>query len=201
MEFTQITVEDPEQAKAARDAYMAAARRSRSAMDRALARSYAALAEGRALLDLAETMKQAGVDEVTKLPKLAIVRADFKEVFLKADYRGGAAMAGTREWAGDRKKTAAGTARIEFPEGTFNSSIRSWDVHSAPVPLIPPHLRPADAYRNYFILWEVKEWRRVAPLDPLLLTHITGHIYAVVAQWDLSPIERAIMNAALRRGN
>ncbi len=69
------------------------------------------------------------------------------------------------------------------------------------MPLIPPHLRPADAYRNYHILWECNEWRRVAPSDPLLLKHITGHVYAVVAQWDLTEIERAIMNAALRRGN
>jgi hypothetical protein len=75
VDFSKITVEDPEQAKAARDAYMAAARRSRSAMDRALARSYAALADGRALIDLDETIRTAGVDEVTKLPRLAIVRA------------------------------------------------------------------------------------------------------------------------------
>src|SRR5947209_761610 len=65
MNFQSITVEDPEAAKAARDAYMTAARRSRSAMDRALARSFAALAEGRALLDLDATMREAGVHEET----------------------------------------------------------------------------------------------------------------------------------------
>lgn len=210
MDFSKITVEDPEQAKVARDRYMEAARRSRSAMDRALAKSYAALAEGRALIDLDETMRAAGVDEVTKLPKLAVVRADFKQVFLRMvrwgdrDVRDSAIMAGVLDYTRDRVKTAAGTARFDFPTGTFpvSETPRGWmDTHSAPVPLIPPQLRPADAYRNYFILWEVKEWKRVAPLDPLLLTHIQGHIFAVVAQWDLSPIERLVMNAALRRGN
>jgi hypothetical protein len=101
-------------------------------------------------------------------------------------------------------KTAAVTARFIFPSGTFPSGSTPrgfYDVHRAPVPLIPPHLRPADAYRNYFILWEVKVWQRVAPVDPLLLTHVTGHVFAVVAQWDLTPIERLVMNAALRGGN
>jgi hypothetical protein len=37
MQFAPITVDDREAAAKARDAYMAAARRSRSAMDRALA--------------------------------------------------------------------------------------------------------------------------------------------------------------------
>lgn len=45
----------------------------------------------------------------------------------------------------------------------------------------------------------IVEWRRVAPADPLLLKHITGRLFAVVAQWDLTEIERAIMNAAMGR--
>lgn len=204
MDFSAITVDNPEQARIARDRYLAAARRSRSAMDRALARSYAALAEGRALLDLDATMRAAGVDEVTRLPKLAIVRADFKQVFVKMNFDGAAVFAGEQRWTGDRVKTKAGTARLALPPKTFDTNNRPafwWETHSAPAPLIPPHLRPADAYRNYFILWECKEWKPVAPLDPLLLTHITGHIFAVVAQWDLTEIERAIMNATLAWGN
>jgi len=204
MQFTSITVEDPEKAAAARDAYLAAARRSHSAMDRALARSYAALAEGRALLDLEATMRAVGVHEETKLPKLAVVRADFKEVFCRLEYRGTAIMAGTREFVMPRTKTRAGTARIEFPEKTFdrqNAKFSSLDVHRAPAPIIPPQCRPADAYRNYYILWEVARWEPVAPVDPLLLTHVTGPLYAVVAQWDLTEIERAVMNATLARGN
>jgi hypothetical protein len=210
MNFTAITVEDKEAAKAARDAYMRAAQRSRSALDRALAASYKAIAEGSSLIDIEATMRETPLHE-NGLPKLAIVRADFKEVFLKMwsyDYSG--VMAGTQLFAeGRRVKTRAGTARIEFPPDTFPrknpATGQDWpyhtyfDVHRAPVPLIPPQFRPADAYANYHILWEVDTWSRVAPKDPLLLRRVTGQIYAIVAQWNLTDLERLIMDASLRR--
>ncbi len=207
MQFHAITVEDKEAAKAARDAYMEAARRSRSAMDRALAQSYKAIAEGSCLVDIEATMRETPVHD-NGLPKLAIVRADFKQVFLKLHHDGSGVMAGTQEFAeGYRVKTRAGTARIEFPEKTFERVNQetgerypwSWECHRAPVPLIPPQFRPADAYANYHILWEVETWARVAPRDPLLLRKVTGQIYAIVAQWNLTELERLIMDASLRR--
>jgi hypothetical protein len=199
--FNAITVEDKEAAKAARDAYMAAARRTRSAMDRALAASYKAIAEGSQLIDIEATMRETPVHD-NGLPRLAIVRADFKEVFLKLAYDGGGVMAGSQEFAvRNRIKSRAGTARIEFPSKTFARDGFSfdWHTHRAPAPLIPPQFRPADAYANYHLLWEVDTWTRIAPKDPLLLRRITGQIYAIVAQWDLTDLERLIMNASLRR--
>ena len=209
MNFHAITVEDKEAAKAARDAYMAAARRSRSALDRALAQSYKAIAEGSSLIDIEATMRETPLHE-NGLPKLAIVRADFKQVFLKLRHDGSGVMAGTQMYAErDRVKMKAGTARIEFPPATFTTDDPAtghhwpyshwYDPHSAPVPPIPPQFRPADAYANYHILWEVEEWKRIAPKDPLLLRRVTGQIYAIVAQWDLSDLERLIMDASLRR--
>jgi hypothetical protein len=209
MNFNAITVEDKEAAKAARDAYMEAARRSRSALDRALYVSYKAISEGASLIDIEATMRETPLHE-NGLPKLAIVRADFKEVFLKLHYDGSGVMAGSQAFAtGYRVKTKAGTARIEFPPATFPTTNPAtgerWgyghysDPHRAPVPLIPPQFRPADAYANYHILWEVDEWKRVAPKDPLLLRCVTGQIYAIVAQWNLTELERLIMDASLRR--
>lgn len=209
MNFNTITVEDKEAAKAARDAYMAAARRSRSALDRALAQSYKAIAEGSSLIDIEATMRETPLHD-NGLPKLAIVRADFKEVFLKMESDGSAVMAGSQLFAeGGRVKTRAGTARIELPPKTFAienpATGERWpykhfgDVHRAPVPHIPPQFRPADAYANYHILWEVDVWERIAPKDPLLLRRITGQIYAIVAQWNLTDLERLIMDASLRR--
>ena len=32
-----------------------------------------------------------------------------------------------------------------------------------------------------------------APLDPMLLKHIDGELYSVLAEWDLTGVERAIM--------
>jgi hypothetical protein len=119
-------------------------------------------------------------------------------------------MAGTQEFAeSNRVKGRAGTARIELPEKTFarqNPNGESWGydhfwhVHRAPVPLIPPQFRPADAYANYHVLWEVETWTRIAPKDPLLLRRVTGQIYVIVAQWNLTELERLIMDASLRRG-
>jgi hypothetical protein len=59
------------------------------------------------------------------------------------------------------------------------------------VPLIPPRLRPAGDLSNYHILWEAN-WQ-APPTDPLLLRHLSGPLYAVLACWDLTPIERAVM--------
>ena len=30
-------------------------------------------------------------------------------------------------------------------------------------------------------------------VDPILLRHIAGHMYAVLAQWDLTPLERSVI--------
>jgi hypothetical protein len=45
------------------------------------------------------------------------------------------------------------------------------------------------------ILWEA-EWQHV-PSDPLLLRHITGPLYAVLASWDLTELERAVLSRRL----
>ena len=56
----------------------------------------------------------------------------------------------------------------------------------------------------WHILWEVTEWSSTpqsgpAPYDPLLLKHLGGQLYAVLAEWDLTPLERAVMQGAFLR--
>jgi hypothetical protein len=64
------------------------------------------------------------------------------------------------------------------------------------VPPVPPGLRPARHLRNYHVLWEA-EWVQHAPPrppgDPALLRRIGGDVFAVVAVWDLTEMERAIL--------
>ena len=62
----------------------------------------------------------------------------------------------------------------------------------AVVPAIPVHLRPAGDLGEFFILFEA-EWDKHAPPDPLLLKHIGGHMYSVLAQWDLTDVEKAVL--------
>jgi hypothetical protein len=60
------------------------------------------------------------------------------------------------------------------------------------VPTVPPLLRPRHKLSGYTILWEA-DWTNEAPVDPALLKHLGGDLYAVVAVWDLTELERAVL--------
>ncbi len=70
------------------------------------------------------------------------------------------------------------------------------------VPAIPFHLRPNGDASRYFIMWEVDKWSEVRPRsppgDPLLLERIAHPIYVVVAQWDLTELEKRILESFRR---
>jgi len=60
---------------------------------------------------------------------------------------------------------------------------------------MPPEHRPSHHPRNYLMLWEA-EWsvdQSVPPGDPALLSHIGGDLYEVLAEWDLTPLEQAVL--------
>lgn len=91
----------------------------------------------------------------------------------------------------------------QCPPGTFpdlpNPYNRTRDEYRAIVPLIPPGLRPVGDLKNYHVVFEA-DWAKVAPpapRDPALLKHIGGDLYAVLAVWDLTDLERAVLS---RRG-
>ena len=61
------------------------------------------------------------------------------------------------------------------------------------VPTVPPRLRPAGNLDSYHVLFE-PEWQGdPEPADPALLKHIGGDLWAVVATWDLTPLEAAVL--------
>lgn len=100
--------------------------------------------------------------------------------------------------------------QIELEPNTINSppeerkQSRAWykSTYHALVPPIPFHLRPNGDASKYFILWEVEKWEEYrsprAPGDPLLLERIAHPIYVVVAQWDLSELEKRILESFRR---
>jgi hypothetical protein len=53
--------------------------------------------------------------------------------------------------------------------------------------------RGLDALRNYHILWEPDWELQPPPPDPFLLKRVSHDLYAIVAQWDLSPIELQVL--------
>jgi hypothetical protein len=67
-----------------------------------------------------------------------------------------------------------------------------WNA-DASVPGVPPALRPADKGwpSKHYVLWET-DWDDV-PEDPALLKPLGALLYVVVATWDLTELEQAVL--------
>lgn len=62
------------------------------------------------------------------------------------------------------------------------------------VPTIPPQYLPAGNLKKgkYYIFWEVEDWKAV-PKDPILLKRLSKNLFAVLAVWDLTELEQAVL--------
>lgn len=187
MELATLDVSQ-DQAREALIHYRAARKLNRNAEDDAIIRGYNQIMKGRRLIELSQVIKAGGADERGR-PRLAIMRADQRtcECTVSSD---GMVVFGPR-WA----RHVARSLRIELPSGTLPPLNGRWVNGSALLPSVPPQHRPADSIANYHILWEA-EWTDV-PKDPALLKHIGGDLYAVLAVWDLSPLEMAVLRGRL----
>jgi hypothetical protein len=213
MDLATIEMERP----AAREKfleYRRAVRRRHVEEDAEIMRGYRQLASGRQLIQLPETLRAGGVTTRTAsttwgprnryvLPKLAIARADEQLVYIQGIARDG----GMTFFWNDRLNPQATAKNIRLPEGTWDLreieeladiTVGGWSTYwQAMVPHVPPALRPERGLAGYHILWEA-DWRLVnktprAPRDPALLKHIGGDLYAVVAIWELTELERAVL--------
>lgn len=157
--------------------------------------------KGRRILRLGDSMAIAGVNE-KGWPKLAITRAHREFVFVRKAFRNE-----TERWTDASAMFYAQSEELKPREGrtwktTYNCDrvvmrldghkLEQWSHLRAVVPTIPPHLMPAGRLSNYHILWEA-EWTPTAPKDPILLSRIDGDAFAVLAQWDLSEVERLVL--------
>jgi hypothetical protein len=188
MDLQPMTMER-EAAEAAFKEYRGAFLAERNRIDGELMRGYKALKEGKQLIRLSETITAGGVDDSGR-PRLAIARADESSVRVTMWDDGSCRFEpGGNIRARDRV--------FEFPSDTLPRATLSWNTNRwATLPLIPPRLRPRFSLTGYHILWEAV-WRapntRRAPHDPALLKHIGGDLYAVLAVWDLTDLERAVL--------
>jgi hypothetical protein len=80
VEVPTISV-DREEARKRVEAFTATKRRQLTEADRALYRGYKALAEGLAVIDVNEAVKQGGQFDGNHCPRLALARADLKTVY------------------------------------------------------------------------------------------------------------------------
>jgi hypothetical protein len=174
-------------------------------------RGYKAIAAGQHVLDLGQTLSVAGVQEETLFPRLAICRADARicRCVLKTD--------GSATFMDEAVRWRRASRRqVTLPVNTFPRFFTRWNAGvsvryrpggllererwfneaTAVVPLVPPQLHPRAALENYHILWDAV-WTPAPPKDPLLLRHLAGQLYAIVAHWDLTPLEQAVLRGRL----
>ena len=153
------------------------------------------LAEGTPLLQLRTVFQDVAVDERGR-PRIAIARGDRTQVRVNGwGSRGSGFFSFETDYGIHQGRRARNTTlQVESPLA----------AHSVPagyaiVPIVPPQIRRGrELMAKLFILWEVERWadesRDVGPdRDPLLLRRITEDLWAVIAQWELSPLEQAIM--------
>jgi hypothetical protein len=148
---------------------------------------YKRLARGQTVVRALASIVDAGLNE-QRLPKLAICRADQQRVYWRTHHAYGNFQ--TDSWM------RGNAHRSRIVQVDWRDCRHEWPEGEAIVPLIPVHLRPRRGLQNYHILWEA-DWARVYPHDPYLLRRFGGDAWLVVAAWDLTEVERAVMSARM----
>lgn len=177
--------------------------------DTILMESYRAMVKGMRIVNVATALRDAGLDaKAGFLPKLAIARANWKHCRLIQDGNNIVFSPESYAWWDSRarkyKNGAIGFEPQFFKAELTNSAWRRTNNHpqlnahrvQALVPAIPVHLRPVGDLGEFFVLWE-PVWEHKAPEDPLLLRHIIGSMYSVLAQWDLTPLEQSVLEGRI----
>lgn len=163
---------------------------------------YHALSKGHKVIDVFDAFKRTGVNKEGE-PKLAMCRADYKTVNFEKRRFGSGVFYGLDSWIKEAVPLPSGTfpnwetdTRID-PE-TKQTVSTNW-IHrekiKTGVPIIPAEFLPESKLENYYILWEVKDWVETIPPkgDPYLLKRISSNLFSVLAEWDVTEIERAVL--------
>ncbi|HZF24041.1 MAG TPA: hypothetical protein VE030_11325 [Burkholderiales bacterium] len=154
-------------------------------MDAEIERAYRQIARGHKVIQALESIRHAGLDALSR-PRLGIVRADAEWCYLT---RGnGQVLFSMDRWV--RARAPRRSVIVRWPGMIWNIDNGG---AKARVPLIPVHLRPRVSLDRYHLLFEA-DWVGVPP-DPMLLRRCGNDLWVVVAAWDLTPVERAVMGA------
>lgn len=165
--------------------------------DKAIMEGYRYLSRGKQLINLIETFRATGMNDRDE-PRLAIARASARTC--------------TFEWTRNQWCFRTDSIYSRFKYRAFMYHRSTFSVKSftrreeygkgerltAQVPIIPPKFRPGETQiEHYGILWEA-DWHH-APKDPLLVRfiHPKSPLVVLVAQWDLTELERAVMEGRI----
>ncbi len=152
--------------------------------DRAIMTAYRQIARGRIVVQAIESIRVAGRFEDTGLPKLALTRANERKVHCR-NWRDSVEFSSLDRWGRGGNRNSMLIKRMPFFDGDGSKN------GIAIVPIVPLSLRPKADLGNYHILWEA-DWTAV-PHDPLLLRRLKGDLWIVLAAWDLTAVERAVL--------
>jgi len=162
--------------------------------DAEIAAIYKRIAQGKTVIRALESIRAAGLG-ADGCPKLAIAPAHMTSAWWRMS-RDSCTFGKRSPNTRDRLEVV----RMDWPgvEAEHRRIVgqqRRWEFE-ATVPIIPVHLRPKRGLQNYHILWEA-EWTKRYPVDPYLLRRFGGDAWLVVAAWDLTDVERAVMSSRL----
>lgn len=172
---------------------------------KAAIKGYEALAKGTKLIDIQDVFENCPRGEDHR-PKLAIIRADVKQVYFK--WRNNSTVYEFSD-ADNRYRRSTSTRIVQSKANQFiEVGTENWNRYKdiegyALTPMIPLDVRPVRLdLKNHFILWEVEKWADVQikakpDVDPYLLKHLAGTLYAVIAEWELTELERSILKGRL----
>lgn len=207
MNVATITM-DPDLAREKLRAYRRSKHTAVEAEYQQAAAAYAELAKGTPLLRLTPAIQAGGLFPDLR-PRLAIARADRREV--KFQWGSGSMASFDTDFAWRPGRRLKGSL-LNIDLGREHGQVvvrgdQRWIrtiTGYALVPMVPADVRPERGQlKDRFILWEVDHWANSpqtvkAPVDPLLLKHLGGDLYAILASWDLTPIEQAVLEGAMR---
>lgn len=128
------------------------------------------------------------------LPSMAIANARWSSVYLAR--RRNTWNSGNAARSIDFRRGKHTRSGLTF-RPPFNFSRHGF---SAVVPMVPPEIRPNDNLKEHVILWEAN-WTDqgrapIVAVDPFLLKNVDGHLYSVIATWDISEVEVQAMKFA-----
>lgn len=169
---------------------------------------YRLLAAGKKLVDVGVAIRTAPVDEKGR-PRLAIAPAHRRQIHFEwRPYRDVCRFDGNnrrgRQWSQfvfevNMNRRHGQTYRTR--DGVENER---WLDGYALVPMVPATVSLCGyAPRDLHILWEVEAWAD-SPLiaepdrDPYLLRRVSGDLFEVLGEWDLTDVERYVMAGRAR---
>lgn len=175
---------------------------------KALEKFYVQAGQGRKVVDLDKAFIAAPIDAKGR-PLLAVARAHAAECMMRWNKQETEiqffSYVKERSWTRpfrDYLRVDMGRLMPAQRNAEGRPTEDPWCIDGwALLPTVPPEVRAKFRSLNgYHILWEVPQWAKRShmkvPRDPFLLRHVVGNLYAVMAEWEITEIERQVFEAA-----